>query len=63
MKNHASRAKVGLRKILVIDDETYVPVGPKRVKWPKFHATSSKKAEYSARFKPVAKFLKKLLIW
>lgn len=56
--------KKGLRKILVLDDETYVSFDPKDVPGKKYyHATKSKDVDYKHKVKPKAKFPKRHLVW
>ena len=67
MKNQAARAKTGLREIyktglrkkLVIDDETYVFIDPEGTQGRKFyHVTGREDVEYDANSKPTAKLAK-----
>ncbi|KAJ3645955.1 hypothetical protein Zmor_023572 [Zophobas morio] len=56
--------KSGLRKILVLDDETYVPIDPADI--PKrefFHCSDPSKVSYDDKVKQRAKFAKKYLVW
>jgi transposase len=72
VKDQESRAKTGLRKIynkmkkkiLVLDDETYVTDDPSQLPGRKFsHAMDHSQLEYNEKFKGVTKFPKKYLIW
>ena len=56
--------KKTLHKILIIDDETYLPWDPQDVPGKKFfHATDHKEVMYSEKVPPKAKFFKKSMIW
>ena len=66
------RAKKGCRKVyeklrkkvLIIDDETYVPLDPSQVPGRRFvHARDHSQLEFSQKFKQIAKFPKKFLAW
>lgn len=51
-------------KLLIIDDETYVPIDPTQIPGKRyFHARSKKEVSDNTRFKPKQKFTKKYLIW
>lgn len=72
VKNQESRAKSGCRKIyraasgkiLIMDDETYVPKDPADVTIHKFyHAQNRKDVKYEERVKPKCKFTQQYLIW
>lgn len=72
VKDQESRAKSGclhvyknqLSKVLLMDDETYVPWDPQDVPGTKyFHAADPKSVSYSHKVKPKAKFAKKILVW
>ena len=72
VKDQEQRAKSGcrfvykktLQKILIIDDETYLPWDPQDVPGKKFfHATDPNEVTYSEKVQPKAKFFKKTLIW
>jgi hypothetical protein len=72
IKDQKSRAKTGcrkiyekaIRKILIIDDEIYVPIDPSDVNVRGFyHATTKKGAKYEDKIKPKSKFVKQFLVW
>lgn len=67
-----ARAKTGLRKIykktlekvLIIDDETYVPFDPSQIPGRQFfHAYDQGQLEFDQKFKSITKFAKKYLVW
>lgn len=67
-----ARVKTGCRKVynktrkkvLVIDDETYVTFDPKQSPGRQFvHAVDHKELRYEDRFKHITKFPKKYLVW
>lgn len=63
-KNCTKIYKKCLKKVLVIDDETYVHHDPMDVPGRKFfHCVNSKEVTFEQMFKKKAKFLKKYLIW
>lgn len=72
IKDQEERAKRGcrrvynsqLRKVLVIDDETYVPADPNDVPGKQyFHSTSRNDVTYDQKIVPKAKFFSKYLVW
>lgn len=72
IKDQEVRAKKGcrkvyaktLKKILIIDDETYVPVDPSDVPGKQyFHSTTRDAVDYKQRVLPKAKFFNKYLVW
>ena len=72
MKDQESRAKSGCRrvyektlsKVLVIDDESYVPLYRSDIPGKRyFHAESRSKVDYKEKIIPKAKFFKKFLVW
>lgn len=72
IKDQKKRAKTGclkiykkvIRKMLIIDDETYMPFDPQDVPGKTFfHASNPEDVNYSEKVKPKAKFTKKYMIW
>lgn len=72
INNQETRAKSGARfvcdkarrKILIIDDETYVPADPEDVPGRKFyHCLDPIKVKFEDKVKPKTKFFKKYLVW
>lgn len=72
VKDQAARAKSGARfvldksrqKVLIIDDETYVPFDPQEVPGRKFyHSSNPKEVSYDEKTKKKSKFFKKYLVW
>lgn len=73
INNQEKRAKTGCRKlydkftankVLIIDDEMYVPTDPKLVKVRQFYHSKAKgQVKDKFRFKPKQKFKKQFLIW
>lgn len=72
IKDQEVRAKRGcrrvyektLKKVLIIDDETYVPVDPMDVPEKQYyHANNRDAVDYSQKIIPKAKFFNKYLVW
>ena len=72
VKDQENRAKTGCRKIweksrkkvLIIDDETYVTFDPSQLPGRHFvHSVDHKQLEFHHKFKPLTKFPKKYLVW
>ena len=72
IKDQKNRVKTGarhinkkcLKKILIIDDETYLPLDPSEVPGRNFfHSLDPSDVKYEQRFKTKTKFAEKYLIW
>lgn len=72
IKDQEERAKIGCqnilrkaaRKVIIMDDETYVPLDPSQVPGRKFyHCTNIANVPTSKKTKPKAKFTKRYLVW
>ena len=72
VENQEKRAKTNCRKlyrksvtkVLVIDDETYVPCDPRQACVQKFFNFKNKdQVPHDVRYKPIEKFPKKYLVW
>ena len=63
-KNSRKISKLATNKVIIMDDETYVPIDPKNINLQKFYNCKDKKTvPNNVRFRGKPKFFKKYLIW
>ena len=63
-KNSRNISKLATKKVIVMDDETYVPLDPKNIKLQKnFNCKDKKTVPNNVRFRGKPKFFKKYLVW